>query len=162
MAEKYSIQEIVKFAIEIEKEGILFYNKMSKKIKNPGLNKIFQKLENDETKHQKKFEDILETLGPDENEYLFHLENEYVSYLHSFIEKTVFDKNKTEKIVENIKSDLDAINYAIEKEEDSIKFYENMKELTPKGNIPAINVIISEENLHIRELLEIKEDIKII
>lgn len=159
MAEKYSIQEIVKFAIEIEKEGIVFYNKISKKTKNPGLNKIFQKLESDEKKHQKKFEGILETLGHDENEYLYHLENEYISYLHSFIEKTVFNKSKTEQIAENMKSDLDAINYAIEKEENSIKFYENMKELTPKGNIPTINVIISEENLHIRALLEIKADL---
>lgn len=159
MADKYSIQEIVKFAIEIEKEGILFYNKMSKKTKNPGLIKVFQKLESDEKKHQQKFEEILDTLGPDKNEYLYHLENEYITYLHSFIEKTVFDKSKTEKLVDNMKSDLDAINYAIEKEEDSIKFYENMKELTPKGNIPTINVIISQENLHIRDLLEIKGDL---
>ena len=53
MADKYSLQEIVKFAIEIEKEGILFYNKISKKTKNQGLKNIFLKLEIDEKKHQK-------------------------------------------------------------------------------------------------------------
>ena len=89
MKEKYSLQEIVKFSIEIEKEGILFYNKISKKTKNQGLKNIFQKLENDEKKHQKKFEEILEFLGPDKNEYSYHLENEYVSYLHAIIEKPI-------------------------------------------------------------------------
>jgi len=159
VAEKYSLQEIVKFAIEIEKEGIIFYNKIAKKTENQVLKNIFQKLENDEKKHQKKFEEILELLGPDKNEYLYHLENEYVAYLHSFIEKSIFDSNKIDQLIKKFKSDVDAINYAIGKEEDSIKFYENMKELTPKGNIPAINVIISEENLHIRALLEIKSDL---
>lgn len=159
MKEKYSLQEIVKFSIEIEKEGILFYNKISKKTKNQGLKNIFQKLENDEKKHQKKFEEILEFLGPDKNEYSYHLENEYVSYLHAIIEKSVFDSKQIDQLINEFKNDIDAINYAIGKEEDSIKFYENMKELTPKGNIPAINVIISEENLHIRDLLEIKANI---
>ena len=159
MADKYSLQEIVNFAIEIEKEGILFYSKISKKTENQGLKNIFLKLENDEKKHQKKFEEILELLGPDKNEYLYHLENEYVAYLHSIIEKNVFDSEKTDQLINNFKNDIDAINYAISKEEDSIKFYENMKELTPKGNIPTINVIISEENLHIRDLLEIKANL---
>ena len=159
MADKYSLQEIVKFAIEIEKEGILFYNKISKKTKNQGLKNIFLKLEIDEKKHQKRFEEILEQLGPDKNEYLYHQENEYVAYLHSLIEKSVFDSKQIDQLIKDFKNDIDAINYAISKEEDSIKFYENMKELTPRGNIPTINVIISEENLHIRALLEIKANI---
>ena len=159
MAEKYSLQEIVKFAIEIEKEGILFYNKISQKTDNQGLKNTFLKLENDEKKHQKKFEEILDTLGSDENEYVYHLENEYVAYLHAIIEKSVFNSEEIDQLIKKFQNDTDAINYAISKEEDSIKFYENMKELTPKGNIPTINVIISEENLHIRDLLEIKANL---
>ncbi len=159
MPEKYSLQEIVIFAIEIEKEGIIFYNKMSKKTANQKLKKVFQKLEGDEKIHQKKFENILNLLGPDKNEYLYHSENVYLGYLHAIIEKNVFDKSKVNQIIEKMNNDIDAINYAIVKEEDSIKFYENMKELTPKGNIPTIDIIISEEQLHIRNLLEVKSDL---
>ena len=84
MPEKYSLQEIVIFAIEIEKEGIVFYNKMSKKTSSQKLKKVFQKLESEEKEHQKKFESILKLLGPDKNEYLYHSENVYVGYLHAF------------------------------------------------------------------------------
>lgn len=159
MAEKYSLQEIVIFAIEIEKEGIIFYDKMSKKTSNIKLKKVFQKLESEEKEHQKKFERILKSLGPDKNEYFFHSENVYLGYLHAIIEKNIFDKSKIDQIINEMKSDIEAINHAIVKEEDSIKFYENMKELTPKKNIPTIDIIISEEQLHISKLLEIKSDL---
>lgn len=159
MPEKYSLQEIVIFAIEIEKEGIIFYNKMSKKTTNLKLKKVFQKLESEEKEHQKKFERILSLLGPDKNEYLYHSENVYLGYLHAIIEKKIFDKGKIDMIITEMNNDIEAINYAIVKEEDSIKFYENMRELTPKGDIPTIDIIISEEQLHIRNLLEIKSDL---
>jgi len=156
MAEKYSLKEIIKFAVEIEKEGILFYDGMFKKTDIEKNKKIFAKLRDDEKIHQKKFENILDALGEDENKFLYHEENEYIAYLHGFIEKSVFNKENTKSILADIKTDKEVIDYALGKEEDSIKFYENMKKITSFKNAPIIDIIISEENLHIAQLLEIK------
>ena len=58
------------------------------------------------------------------------------------------------EIIEN--SYKEAIEYALKKEEESIKFYQNMKELAKPEDFSTIDMIISEENLHITDLLELK------
>lgn len=160
MADKYSLREIINFAIEIEKEGIVFYEKMAKKTLNVSLKILYTELKNEEQRHKLTFEDLIDSIGPDDNKYIYHSENLYISYLHSFIEDVIFDKKKTKTLTDELKNDMDAVKYAIKMEEDSIKFYENMKELTPKANGPIIDIIISQENLHITRLLEVKKNIK--
>lgn len=156
MSDKYSISEIVKFAIEIEKEGYLFYQDMVNKTENDELKSLFDFLKTEEKKHQEKFENLLDFLGADKNEYLFHSENEYIAYIHSYIEDVIFNKSKAKKMLDELKNDKDAVDYAIKKEEESIKYYENMKELTSKENVVMIDMIISEEKLHINKLMDIK------
>lgn len=151
MSVKYSIDEIVKFAIEIEKEGALFYRIMAAKTGDAELKKLCLQMGDEEVGHQHVYEKLLDSLGPDENEYLYGLENEYIAYLHSFIEKRVFDKDKLEGVVDNLIDNNGFFDYAIKKEKDSIEFYNNMKELV-SGDSSVINTIIKEEEKHIAKL----------
>jgi len=158
MSPVFSINEVVRFAIEIEKEGILFYDLMASKTKNDDSKEIFKKLSDDEKLHQAIFETLLSSLP--ENEKLANLENEYVAYLKAMIESSVFDKNEVAKIVESFSTDLEAIDYAIGKEKDSIVFYLNLLKLTPKEtDIETIEKIIKEEQTHVLKLLDQKEKI---
>jgi rubrerythrin len=98
-------------------------------------------------------------IGPDDNQYINHNENEYIAYLHAFIEKVIFKREDINKIIEKTNNDYEAIKYAIIKEEESIRFYENIKHFTAKSYNAIIDLIISEENLHISDLLSLKENL---
>ncbi len=152
MSMEYSIQEIIRFAIEIEKDGEFFYNTFAKNSEEPKFSGLFNKLKEEEIKHRGIYENLLDSLGPDTNEYLFHLENEYVAYLHSFIENTIFDKNNIDILLKQLTSVQKIIEHAISKENESIDFYTKMKELLSQGNMKIVDEIISEEYKHIEIL----------
>jgi rubrerythrin len=154
--DKYSLNEIIKFALEIEKEGILFYQKMSDKTRVKDLKDLYLKLRDDETAHKKAFEDILDTL-PKQEEYLYNLENEHVRYLHAIIENTIFEEDKINELVNLLIDDTNVIEYAISKEQDSIDFYNHMKELATKEKFDVINRIIKEEEDHLKKLTDYSE-----
>lgn len=151
MSVKYSIDEVLKFAIEIEKEGELFYRVMASKTSNKDMKKLCLKLSDDERKHMEIYENMLEILGPDPNEYIYGMENEYIAYLHAFIEKTVFNDEKINGVIESFNDENTFLKYAIEKEKDSIDYYMNMKNLLTESS-PVIDKVIKEEESHIEVL----------
>jgi len=102
----------------------------------------------------------LENIGPDKNEYIYHLENEYTAYLHSFIENTVFHHNDIDKLSGSLKDDLTVLNYAIDREYDSIKYYNNLKNIIVKKHLSVIDKIIAEEKNHAKYLTDAKKNIK--
>lgn len=160
MSAEYSISEILKFAVEIEKEGEIFYNKMSEKTSSESLKKLYTKLKVDEIEHKNIFQNLLENIGPDQNEYPYHLENEYTAYLHSIIENTVFHRSDIDKFSETLKDDVSVLDYAIERENDSVKYYENLKNIIAKKHMQTIDKIIAEEEKHAFNLTEAKKKLK--
>lgn len=155
MSVKYSIDEVVKFAVEIEKEGALFYRMMAEKTGDKEIKELCLQMAKEEDGHQHVYEDLLDSLGPDQNEFLYGLENEYIAYLHSFIEKSVFDRDHLDEFVKKLIDENGFFDYAIGKEKDSIEFYQNMKELV-SGDSSVIDRIIKEEELHIERLQSFK------
>jgi rubrerythrin len=154
--DKYSINEIIRFAIEIENEGILFYQKMSGKTKVKDLNNLYLQLKNDEQSHKNTFEGFLESL-PKQEEYLYTLDNENIRYLHAIIENTIFEEDKINELVSLLVDDINVLEYAISKEQDSIDFYTNMKKLTAEDKAGIIDKIIKEEEDHLKMLTEFSE-----
>ncbi|MDC0977619.1 ferritin family protein [bacterium] len=156
MEQKYSISEIVQFAIEIEKEGTIFYQKMSEKTKNQELKDLYLQLKNDEIQHQQTYENMKNTLE-DSDKITDGLENEYANYLHKYIENTIFDETKLESLTESLVNDSETIEFAVKKEQESIEYYKNMKNLVPQENVSIIEKIIEEEQFHVIKLLDMKE-----
>lgn len=159
MNKQYSIGEIVRFAVEIEKEGVIFYQKLANKTNKEDLKKVYLKLRDDEVEHQESYEKLLAELGPDNNEYVYHLDNEYVAYLHTFIENTIFDNDRVERLADSFADDISAIDYAINKEKISIEYYRNMKELVPEKDAAIIDRIIEEELRHSESLSQFKQEL---
>jgi rubrerythrin len=157
MKNKYSIREIIQFAIEIEKEGKIFYQKMAGQAMDEKIKKIYLQLMQDESDHQETYQKFLDNLGPDHNEYLYHMQNEYIEYLHSFIENIVFDKDKIDQLIESFKTEQAAIDYAIEKEKSSIKYYESLKQIVIDHDNKIVDQIITEEKSHIEKLQNLKK-----
>lgn len=156
MSNEYSLKEIIRFAIEIEKEGSLFYQKIADKIRDINLKNIFLNLKTEENFHKQKFEEMLRNLGEDDNEYLYNLDNEYILYLKSFIENAIFNKKDIDILITTLNTTEAIINYAVDRENDSINFYNNMKKVVKSEYHITLDKIIGEEYLHKEKLENIK------
>jgi rubrerythrin len=156
--EKYSINEIIGFAIQIEKEGIFFYQKVSDKTKSKILKDLYTLLKEDELAHKKQFETFLNNLSKPED-YSYNLENEDIRYLHTVIENIIFNDEQIDELVNLLTDEVSVLEYAICKEEDSIDFYRRMKLLLSKDESDMIDKIIKIEEKHLKILTEHKENI---
>ena len=62
----------------------------------------------------------------------------------------------TREMATQANTDIEALEIAIGAEKDSILFYYEMKEITPKQAHPTVDKIITEEKSHLRQLSELK------
>lgn len=156
MVKRFSIQELLTFAIDIEQEGINFYSGLAEKAKDPSLKEFYIFLKNEEEKHKRIFQDELLPNAIQEIDQPY-FSDEYYIYLNSMVETTVFNSNDSK--IQDLANDADAIDYAIGKEKDSILFYMEIKQFLPENDWAFVDKIIEEERLHIIKLLSIKEQI---
>jgi len=156
MGNIFAGSEVVEIGIQIEKNGRDFYNTLTKQSKNQKAAELFKYLAQEEEKHIKAFEGILdktqkyEPLGLDADEYY--------AYMNALASEYVFtQKNKGEEIAKKIKSDKEAIDMGIGFEKDSIVFYEGINRVVPDYDQKIVNELIVQEGLHLKLLLELKK-----
>jgi len=63
MSEQFTIEEIVEIAIEIEKNGEIFYDTLAESSETAILGDLFKYLSAEEKKHKVKFQEILKSVG---------------------------------------------------------------------------------------------------
>jgi rubrerythrin len=152
MPNTYSLAEIFTFAIKIEEQGIAFYEAMAKKTKIKDAKELYLYLRDEEIKHRETFQDMLAGL-----EQAVAPTGETSAYLKALVEAVVFRKDDGQ--LKALSNDSTALDYAIDREKDSILFYIEIKEHVPEQGRSAVDKIIEEERTHIIKLLDIKEKI---
>ncbi len=159
MPEIFRAAEILKTAIRIEENGIIFYREMIKKFKEKGLQDIFNFLAEEDEKHHKIFEEMFSKV--EQYEMVDSYPGEYDAYLHAFADEHVFSKEKTgELMAKKVKDVKEAIQFGIEVELDSINYYQEIKRFIPDYQIVTIEKIIEEERGHFLKLSDIKKTLK--
>ena len=63
------------------------------------------------------------------------------------------------KVAKDIKSDREAVDFAIGFEKDSIVFYQGMKRIVPEHDLKPLDALIAQEEGHLQNLLELKKEI---
>ncbi len=149
----YSADELVNFAVKIEEQGIAFYKAMAQKTKNQEVKALYLSLAIDEEQHRKRYQALLSKVqkGSAPGEY----PEEYQGYLRALVENTVFPSSTKQK--EALANDGDVLDFAIDREKDSILFYLEMRDHLPKICSDIVETIINEERKHIVKLLDHKE-----
>lgn len=145
----FSVREIIEFAVEIEKNGERFYRYAAGKFSDEKLKSLFLVLADEEVEHIKTFEGFLkkvENYLPPEA-----LNEEYFQYLKAFADGEIFNKKLPE-----IKKPLDAIQFALNTERDSILYYLEAKNFVLSDEKKIIDDIIEEERKHFVKLSQIK------
>lgn len=155
MSNIFSGAEVVEIGIQIEKNGRDFYNALVQKSKELKSKGIFEYLAKEEERHIKAFQGILDKLQNYEPPQTYA--GEYVAYMNALAGEYVFtQKDKGEEMASRVKSDREAINLGMGFEKDSIVFYEGIKKVVPEYELKVINELITQEQEHLRKLLELK------
>lgn len=155
MSKIFAIHELLTFAVKIEEEGMAFYKDMAAKTKNEEAKDLYSGLVQEEADHRKTFQEMLDGASKEVGSGTYS--DEYNSYMRALVESTVFKKDDKQKA--SISNDSDALEFAIEKEKDSILFYLGMKEYVPEKDRGSVDKVVEEERSHIIKLLNIKEKI---
>ncbi len=157
MDDKFTIQEIIEIAIEIEKNGKSFYQSLSEQAGSAQLRDLFEYLSKEEELHINRFEELLKISGGYQISELYYA-TDYMGYMKAIADERVFKSNlSVNEFVKNIKSASEALDKAIGFEKDSILFLYEMQEfLDDKNNKGTIQKLINEEKDHIRRLSIIK------
>lgn len=151
----FKASEILQLAMKIEENGEGFYRHAKGLAGDAKMKDLFGFLAGEEIKHKKAFQDMaskLETYEPPES-----YPGEYFAYLRSYAENIVFSPKEMEKELARI-TDVDgAVEFAIQREIESILYYLEAKGLVPRGQQDQIDKIIDEEREHYLRLIEVKK-----
>ena len=159
MSKKFTVNEVLGIAIEIEKNGEEFYDKYEEYTKNIELKKIFSLLSNEERRHYNYFKDLAKRITGKEKESEYMGDNR--QYLKLFAQESVFSEDKIAHFVlKGIENDIGALEFARGIEEDAISFYEVMKKNIPMEDRGMVNKIIDEEKTHLMLVEKLLNKIK--
>jgi rubrerythrin len=151
MSNIFSLDEIIKFAIEKEKESYELYKKLAEITDTPKAQNLFNFLKKAELKHEKYYENLLKNINlavPTKEDESFD------AYMQELIKVS---RKYSKDLAILIEDRGAALEYAIEREKDSVLFYAGLKDYVPEVEQAHLDEIIKEESTHINKLLEIKD-----
>ena len=147
----FSGSDVVELGIQIEKNGMDFYNGVAANSKSKKAVEIFKYLAGEEAKHIIAFEKLLKQVEIETPAETYP--GEYYDYLKVLSEMHVFTKkNKGKEIAKQIKSDIQALDMAMGFERDSILLFYEMQKLVHKEDFAVIESLITQEQEHLTTL----------
>lgn len=147
--------EILEIAIDIEENGRRAYGSFEEKARDPKVKEIWAYLKGQEIEHKKNFQNMLDerkNCGVQE-----FVPGEYEGYLRAIASDHVFiSKAVEEKIKKGFSSDLEAIDFGIKMEKDSILVYSAFSEALNNEEQAVLNRVIAQEREHLIKFTELK------
>jgi rubrerythrin len=152
----FDANDIVEVAVRIEENGANFYRYAVQLAASEEVKTLFQILAAQEIIHQQIFAKIL--AGMDRNAPPEGYDGEYASYLHNYVDnRLVFTAEAFAAELAKLRDEASALDFAIQRELDSIHYYREMRELLPEDRRDAIGKIINEEKEHFTRLSAMKK-----
>ncbi|MBP9560866.1 MAG: ferritin family protein [Syntrophorhabdaceae bacterium] len=153
-----SAGDIFQFAIRIEEYGEIFYHKAALNAVDEGVRKTFNRLADEEIKHKRVFQGLYEKTK--DNRPAESYPGEYMANLRAFLDgKVIFTKDSQEKELAIIQDTISAIDFAIQRELDSILYYQEAKQFVHENQHKLIDEIINEERRHFTILSDLKKSL---
>ena len=152
MSSFFDISEIFQFAIKIEENGEKFYRYAVQIAKDENTKQIFEYLADEENEHKITFQKILSKIK--KYEPIETYTGEHALYLQAYINNIIFSDLDEE--IAGVKDTLSAIKFGIQRELESILYYQEIKNFT-KNQQELIDPIIEEERRHFSKLSELKK-----
>ncbi|MGQ9603229.1 MAG: ferritin-like domain-containing protein [bacterium] len=146
--------EVLEIAIKIEENGEAFYRKTADR-GDQKFRQMFEWLADEEVKHKAIFKKMLSRVEGYKPAEAYP--GEYFAYIRSYANRLVFTPEKLEKEITKVRTKDDAIEFAIQREIESILYYLEVKSLVPEGQRCEIDKILDEERRHYLKLVDLKK-----
>ena len=151
----FRASEILQMAIEIERSGLAFYEACVEAAQEGRVIEVFQFMVGEEKRHVEIFRHMEEPLAHYELPQTHPGETQ--AYMRALIEDRVFaGPEEGAEQAQATENPFQAIAVAIGLEKDSILFYEAMRRLVSPPEVKTIDRVISEEQGHIRALIDLR------
>jgi len=146
--------EALKWALEIEKNGEVFYNEVAAKSADPEVKALFEDLAVQERGHYRAFQKMLKEVKPDPDLSSVGIQyDEYQAYLQAALASALFagpDKGLT--LATQAQDRETALRAAMGFEKDTLLFFYDLREMVSEAERGAISNIILAEKAHLRRL----------
>jgi len=159
MLENYNPGEILKIAVEVERNGKDLYALLELKSQDSQARQIWAYLKQQEEVHQRTFQEMLSH----QKNYLIveFSPGEHESYLRAIASEYVFTQDLIKKHIKaEFSSDIEAVNFGISVEKISILTYSALREYIKKDRLAVLDKIIDEEKNHLAKLKGLKRTIE--
>ena len=146
--------EVFEIAEQIERNGAKFYRKAAEQFNEPDIRKMFLELADWETRHEQIFNDMGKQVSKP-NYKTSTLECEKKQFDPKLMACLTVFGTGSEPVhkLRSMENTVEVLKRAIEKEKDSIAFYEGLKEFAPaRDEKNKVDDIIEEEMRHIQIL----------
>jgi len=159
MAMRFSADEVLEMAVELERRGIAFYENLSKKTSDQKSREIFIFLSEEEKKHLEYFQNTKDDLNT-QIDFVPDTMDETVNYLGSLIENGVLGKVlQGIDLTQGDNSVEKALEVGMQVEKESVRFYESMEVMIPENKKEWLKKVVQEEKKHYAILLGIKKEL---
>ena len=156
----FDAAEIVRFAVRIEENGEKFYRFAATLSDEEDTRYLFNYLADEELKHKQFFGSILSKLDLSSLPFETY-QGEYIEYMRNYLDRQIIFSKAKEQEAKEITDMLSAVNFAMDRETDSILFYSEIKKLVPDKQHEKIEEIINEERRHFVKLANFRKEIEL-
>lgn len=154
-----SPQEILRIAVRVEENGKSLYTSLENKTNNEKLKGIWKFLSEQEEKHRKTFQDMLDNIG----DYIVDefSPGEYNAYLKAIASGYIITQQLIEEKTKQLfSSDNEAVEFGIYVEKESILTYSALRDYVLTAKQPVLDKVIEEEKKHLVQLTLLKDELK--
>lgn len=155
----FNPQEILRIAIKVEENGQKLYRSLEQKTNNEKIKEVWHYLMEQEERHREVFATMLDKVG----DYIVYeySAGEYQAYIKAIASQFVF----TQKLIEEkarqlFQSDMEAVDFGIYIEKESILTYSALREYVLTAKQSVLDKVIEEEKTHLVRLTSLKESLK--
>ncbi len=148
----FTATEAVEMAMEIEKNGEVFYHAAAERSADPEVKTLFEDLAVQEQGHYRIFEGMLGRLKPapalPAEEY-----DQYQVYLQAALDHALFaGPDKALALAREAQDKQTALRAALGFEKDTLLFFYDLREMVSDADREKVTGIIREEKKHVRRL----------
>jgi rubrerythrin len=154
MASFYKIDELYRIAVQMERNGLAFYNEVARLSGYEETRAVYAYLAAAEKRHLRTFKKLLGNKAPSAPQ---SYKGEYSKYLKVLLNDMIFPTTAIARSRAAKSGASAALKSGINAEKDSILFYMELLDLVPPADRTTVDKIIAEEKRHLRRLAEYKE-----
>jgi rubrerythrin len=152
-------KEIMEAAIQIEKNGEVFYSNVSRQQFPAAVKEVFAFLAEEERRHIAQFEQLASGLSDPEETW--REREEYSLYLEELASLHVFkDDGSGEIRARQVKSASEATEVGIQFEKDTILFFGELHNLVRRADHHVVDALIGWEKDHLVRLVRLRRELE--